>query len=113
MGPPLSLLCVAALVANGPRGLLLTRAWRSLANACALSPLFDEDGRREWRHCSVAEHSTASSLHASLKRREHRKTCVVQPRTVCAVLGKSRQNPRPSADCARNPQAEKKAKIRS
>jgi hypothetical protein len=47
IGPPLSLLFFAALVANGQRVLLLTRAWRYLDNACALSPLFDEDGMRE------------------------------------------------------------------
>ena len=42
IGPPLSLLFFAALVANGQRVLLLTRAWRhSLDNACALSLLFD------------------------------------------------------------------------
>jgi hypothetical protein len=33
IGPPLSLLLKAALVANGLRGLLLTRAWLSLDNA--------------------------------------------------------------------------------
>jgi hypothetical protein len=33
IGPPLSLLCVAALGANGLRGRLLTRAWVSLDNA--------------------------------------------------------------------------------
>ena len=33
IGHPLSLLLVAALVANGLRGLLLTRAWFSLDNA--------------------------------------------------------------------------------
>jgi hypothetical protein len=37
----------------------------------------------------------------------------VQPRTVCTVLRQSRQHTRPSADCARAPQAEKKAKVRS
>jgi len=41
----------AALVANGLRGLLLTRAWHSLDNACALSPTFDEDGMRERINC--------------------------------------------------------------
>ena len=40
LGHPLSLLCFAALVANGLRGLLLTRAWHSLDNAGALSPTF-------------------------------------------------------------------------
>ena len=47
IGPPLSLLFHVALVANGLRVLLLTRAWRSLDNAWALRPSFDEDGRRE------------------------------------------------------------------
>jgi hypothetical protein len=47
IGYPLSLLFFAALVANGLRGLLLTRAWHSLDNACALSPTFAEDGMRE------------------------------------------------------------------
>ena len=40
IGPPLALLCVAALVAHGLRGLLLTRAWLSLDNIDVLSPLF-------------------------------------------------------------------------
>src|SRR5262249_15805032 len=40
LGPPLSLRCVAALVANGWRVLLLTRAWFSLDNIYVLSPLF-------------------------------------------------------------------------
>jgi hypothetical protein len=40
MGPPLPLLCAAVLVANGPRGLLLTRASRSLDNVYTLRPLF-------------------------------------------------------------------------
>jgi hypothetical protein len=47
IGPPLSLLFYAALVANGLRVLRLTRAWRSLDNACALSPICEEDGMRE------------------------------------------------------------------
>jgi hypothetical protein len=54
MGPPLSLLFDAALVAHGPRVRLLPRTCRALDNACALSPLLDEDGRRARRHCSVA-----------------------------------------------------------
>ena len=41
IGHPLSLLCDAALVANGLRVLLLTRAWFSLDNVNALSPLFE------------------------------------------------------------------------
>jgi hypothetical protein len=41
LGPPLSLLFFAALVANGQRVRLLTRAWRALDNACALRPSFD------------------------------------------------------------------------
>jgi hypothetical protein len=41
IGHPLSRLFHAALVANGLRVLLLTRAWHSLDNACALSPIFD------------------------------------------------------------------------
>jgi transposase len=41
LGQPLSLLFFAALVAHGQRGLLLTRAWRSRDNACALRPSFD------------------------------------------------------------------------
>jgi hypothetical protein len=40
IGPPLSLLWYAAIVANGLRGLLLTRTWLSLDNAAALRPLF-------------------------------------------------------------------------
>jgi hypothetical protein len=40
LGPPLALLFSTALVANGLRGLLLTRAWFSLDNVDALSPLF-------------------------------------------------------------------------
>jgi hypothetical protein len=47
IGHPLSLLFHAALVANGLRVLLLTRAWLSLDNVEALSPTFDEDGTRE------------------------------------------------------------------
>ena len=65
IGPPLSLLFFAALVANGQRVLLLTRAWRSLDNACALSPLFDEDGMRERRNCSVAEDTRYAALQSS------------------------------------------------
>jgi hypothetical protein len=51
IGPPLALLFVAALVANGRRGRHLTQAWLSLANVDALSPIFAEDGRRERIHC--------------------------------------------------------------
>jgi hypothetical protein len=40
LGHPLSLLCFAALVANGVRVRLLTRAWFSLDNIYVLSPLF-------------------------------------------------------------------------
>jgi hypothetical protein len=40
IGHPLSLLLLAALVATGLRGLLLTRAWLSLDNVDALSPIF-------------------------------------------------------------------------
>jgi hypothetical protein len=40
MGPPLSLLFSTALVANGLRVLLLTRAWFSLDNVDALSSIF-------------------------------------------------------------------------
>ena len=53
---------------------------------------------------------TDSSLHSSLGRREHLNMCVVQPRSVCAVIRKSRQNTRLSAGNARNPKAEKNAK---
>src|SRR4030095_3483948 len=52
---------------------------------------------------------TASSLQSSLRRREHLKTCVVQPRG-CVGIRKSSQNTRPFADCAKNPKAEKKQK---
>ena len=40
IGPPLALLCCAALVANGLRVLLLTRAWRSRDTVDALRPIF-------------------------------------------------------------------------
>jgi hypothetical protein len=40
IGHPRSRLCFAALVANGLRVLLLTRAWFSLDNVDALSPIF-------------------------------------------------------------------------
>ena len=40
IGPALSLLFLTALVANGLRVLPLTRAWFSLDNADALSPIF-------------------------------------------------------------------------
>src|SRR5207245_1715070 len=65
---------------------------------------------REQRSFEVAEHATDSSLHSSLRRRENLKTCLVQPRRVCAVIQQSSQSTRPSADCARNPKAEKKQK---
>jgi hypothetical protein len=51
LGPPLSLLLHAALVAHGLRVLLLTRAWRSRDNVEALSPTVDEDGMRAQRNC--------------------------------------------------------------
>src|SRR5882724_3175955 len=57
LGHPRSLQCAAALVAHGRRVLLLTRAWFSLDNVNALSPLLAEDGRREQRNCEVAERS--------------------------------------------------------
>ena len=41
LGPPLSLLLHAALVAHGRRGLLLTRAWLSLDTVETLSPTLD------------------------------------------------------------------------
>jgi hypothetical protein len=40
IGPALALLFFTALVANGLRVLPLTRAWFSLDNADALSPIF-------------------------------------------------------------------------
>jgi hypothetical protein len=57
LGPPLSRLFLAALVANGLRGRLLTRAWDSRDNVDALRPIFAEDGRRARRSVSVAEHA--------------------------------------------------------
>ena len=45
---------------------------------------------------------TDHALPSAPRRREHRKTCVVQPRTVCAVIRQSSPHTRPSADCARN-----------
>ena len=57
--------------------------------------------------------SPHSSLHSVPRRRENLKTCVVQPRMVCAVIRKARQNTTPSADNARNSKAEKNAKNRS
>jgi hypothetical protein len=48
----------AALVANGLRVLPLPRAWYSLDNACALSPICDEDGRREGINGEGAERSS-------------------------------------------------------
>jgi hypothetical protein len=68
LGHPLSRLWFAARVANGLRGLLLTRAWHSLDHACALSPTFDEDGMRERRHCSVAAPSLVSARVAQASR---------------------------------------------
>jgi hypothetical protein len=41
IGHPLSLLFFVALVANGLRVLLLTRAWLYLDNVDALSPIFE------------------------------------------------------------------------
>jgi hypothetical protein len=76
IGPPLSLLFVAALVANGLRGLLLTRAWHSRDTACALSPTFDEDGMREQIHVEVAEPSRVSALVAQASR---------EPQDVCGA----------------------------
>jgi hypothetical protein len=40
---------------HGPRVLPLPRTCLSLDNACALSPICDEAGRRERIHCSVAD----------------------------------------------------------
>jgi hypothetical protein len=40
IGPPLALLFSTARVANGLRVLLLTRAWFSLDNVDAWSPIF-------------------------------------------------------------------------
>ena len=65
LGQPLSRLFFAARVANGQRGLLLTRAWRSLDNAYALSPIFDEDGMRAQIHFSVAEDTRDAALQSS------------------------------------------------
>ena len=65
IGHPLSLLFFAALVADGQRVLLLTRAWRSLDNACALSPIFDEDGMRERRNFEGAEDTRYAALQSS------------------------------------------------
>ena len=60
IGPPLSLLFFAALVANGQRVLLLTRPTLT-DNACALSPLLAEDGMRVRRHFSGAEDTPRGS----------------------------------------------------
>ena len=87
LGHPLALLWDAALVAHGLRGLLLTRAWCSLDNVNALSPLFAEDGRRAQRHCSVAERSQARLCTRRPRRRVHRKTCVGPPRAVALSYG--------------------------
>jgi hypothetical protein len=110
LGPPLSLLVHAALVAHGLRVLLLTRAWLSRDNVEALSPTFDEDGMREQIHCEVAEHARVSALVAQASR-EPQDVCGAAT-FGCARAQKARQNPRPSADNARNPKAEKKQKIR-
>jgi hypothetical protein len=66
---------------------------------------------REQINFSVAEPSRVSARVA--QRRENLKTCLVQPRMVCAIIWKSSQNTTPSADNAGNPKAEKKQKIRS
>jgi hypothetical protein len=55
----------AALVANGQRVRLLTRAGRSLDNACALSPIFDEDGMRARINGSGAEDTRDAALQSS------------------------------------------------
>src|SRR5215471_10013731 len=55
--------------------------------------------------------SPYASLHSSPRRRENLKTCLVQPRMVCAVIRKSSQNTTPSADNARTPKAENTHKI--
>jgi hypothetical protein len=65
MGPPLARLVLAALVAHGQGVLLLTRAWGSLDHACALRPIFDEDGLRERIHFSVAEDTRYAALPSS------------------------------------------------
>jgi hypothetical protein len=68
-------------------------------------------GRYEGTEKFLGRREPASrSLPSSPRRRWNLNTCVVQPRTVCAVIRKSRQNTRLSADNARNAQAEKKAK---
>ena len=53
---------------------------------------------------------TDHALPLAPRRREHRKTCVVQPRTVCAVIRQSSPHTRPSADCARNLRRKKSKK---
>jgi hypothetical protein len=63
IGPPLSLLFEAALVANGRRGLPLTRARCSLDNVDALSPIFAEAGRRAPRNVEGAEHARPTLCH--------------------------------------------------
>jgi hypothetical protein len=57
MGQPLSLLGSTALVANGLRGRLFTRAWLSLDNGEAWSLRFDEGGRRAQKNFSGVEHA--------------------------------------------------------
>ena len=69
-----------------------------------------EEGTETWLGRSAR---TDHGLHASPRRRVHRKPCVVPPRTVGAVLRQARQHTRPSADGARTPPAEQKQKIRS
>src|SRR5262245_28837322 len=83
LGHPLSLLLLAALVANGLRGLLLTRAWHSLDNAGALSPTFDQDGMRARSNFEVAEPFLVSALVAQASR---------EPQDVCgaATYGRRR-----------------------
>ena len=49
-------------------------------------------------------------LHSSSTWRANLNKCLVQPQMVCAVIRKSSQNTRPTADDARNPKAEKNAK---
>jgi hypothetical protein len=80
LGPPLSLLLHAARGAHGRRGRLLTRAGRSLDNVerCAQPLTRTGGGHRDISRSP----STHVSLHASPRRREHRKTCVGQPRSV-------------------------------
>jgi hypothetical protein len=85
MGQPLPLRCAAALVAHGPRVLLLPRAALSLDNVYTLSPIFASDGLRAQRSFSVAAHPASRFLQSSLQRRENLKTCLGQPREVAPV----------------------------